>query len=83
MFNNPGTLVLWGLVINYGEGDYKTANGGKGSFTRTKGAGAETRFSRTEGGGGGTESFEVVLSWELEVLAIVIGGGGAHKVYTL
>ena len=26
-------------------------------------------------GGGGTTSFEVVLTWELEVLAIVMGGG--------
>ena len=28
-------------------------------------------------GGGGTKCFEVVLTWELEVLAIVMGGG--HK----
>ena len=27
--------------------------------------------------GGGTKSFEVVLTLELEVLAIVIGGGGS------
>ena len=27
--------------------------------------------------GRGTTSFEVVLTWELEVLAIVMGGGGA------
>ena len=26
--------------------------------------------------GGGTKSFEVVLTWELEVLAIAMGGGG-------
>ena len=26
-------------------------------------------------GGGGTTSYEVVLTWELEVLAIVMGGG--------
>ena len=37
---------------------------------------------RGGGGLGGTTSFEVVLTWELEVLAIVIGGG-AQKVSTL
>ena len=26
--------------------------------------------------GGATKSFEVVLTWDLEVLAIVMGGGG-------
>ena len=32
----------------------------------------------------GTKSCEVVLTWELEILAIVIGGGGgAQKVSTL
>ena len=30
-------------------------------------------------GGGGTKSCEVVLTWELEILAIVIGGGGRKK----
>ena len=29
--------------------------------------------------GGGTKSCEVVLTWELEILAIVIGGGGRKK----
>ena len=32
-------------------------------------------------GGGGTTSFEVVLTWEFEVLAIVMGGG-TQKVST-
>ena len=36
--------------------------------------------SRAEGGGG-TKSFEVVLTWELEIIAIVIEG--AQKVSTL
>ena len=31
------------------------------------------------GGGSGTKSFEVVLTWELEILAIVIGGGERKK----
>ena len=29
--------------------------------------------------GGGTKCFEVVLTWELDVLAIVMGGGGRRK----
>ena len=40
-------------------------------------------FSRAEGGGGSTKSFEVVLTWELEVLAIVMGGGGAKGYHPL
>ena len=38
-----------------------------------KRGGAEFLFSHAEGWG--TKSFEVVLTWELEILAIVIGGG--------
>ena len=37
----------------------------------------EKSFSRAEREGGVTKSFKVVLTWELEVLAIVMGGG--HK----
>ena len=37
-------------------------------------------FSHAEGWG--TKSFEVVLTWELEILAIVMGGG-AQKVQLL
>ena len=33
-------------------------------------------------GGGGTNSFEVVLTRELEVSAILMGGGGEQKVCT-
>ena len=32
---------------------------------------------------GGTKRFEVVLTWELKVLAIVMGGGGAKSVHPL
>ena len=39
-----------------------------------RGGGSETKFSCAKEGGG-TTSFEVVLIWELEVLAIVMGGG--------
>ena len=39
-----------------------------------KGGRLEKSFSRAERGGG-TKCFAVVLTWELEVLAIVMGGG--------
>ena len=53
-----GTKLEWG--------------GGGGACELQKGRGA-IRFGHAEGGGG-TTSFEVVLTRELEVLAIVIGG---------
>ena len=34
-------------------------------------------------GGGGTQSFEVVLARELEVLAIVMGAGGTKSFHPL
>ena len=49
------TLALWGLVTNNGEGGYKQQGGVNEFF-----------FSRAEGGGG-TKSFEVVLTWKLEI----------------
>ena len=36
-----------------------------------------------KGGGGGATSFEVVLTQELEVLAILMGGGGRKQFYPL
>ena len=42
---------------------------GRGGATNCRGA----------GGRGGTKSSEVVLTWELEILAIVIRGGGRKK----
>ena len=36
------------------------------------------RFSHAKGGGGGTTSFEVFLTWKLEVLAIVMEGEGRN-----
>ena len=47
-------------------------------LTLQKRGGGRTSFRHAEEGGGGTTSFEVVLTWELEVLAI-----GAQKVSTL
>ena len=37
--------------------------------------------SNAEGRGGGGTSFEVVFTQELEVLAILMGGGGCKKFY--
>ena len=67
------------MVTNYGEGRGATKQEGGGwSFTLTKGWGG--------GGGGerekvfvGTTSFEVVLTQELEVLAILMEEGGRKK----
>ena len=76
------TLALWGLVTNNGGGGggYKLQEGGGGGVSEVlplqKKGGADFFFSCAEGGGGGcTKSCEVVLTWELEILAIVIGGG--------
>ena len=68
------------MVINYGEGGAtKREGGGQVKFYPcNKGGGAGKSFSHAEGGGG-TTSFEVILPKELEVLAIVIGGGCAKK----
>ena len=59
------------LITGKEEGGYKTRGGGKSSFTPTK-SGVEKSFSHARGEG--TNSFEVVLTWELEVLAILKGG---------
>ena len=64
-----------GLVINYGEeGGYKT--GGRGAsevLSLQNEEGGRQSFSHTNGGGG-TTSFEVVLTRELDVFAILMGG---------
>ena len=76
--------TLWGLVTNNGEGGLQTAGGGGVSevLPLQKKGGADFLFSRAEGGGG-TKSCEVVLTWELEILAIVIRGGGAKSFHPL
>ena len=43
-----------------------------------KGGGAEKVLAMLKGGGG-TNSFEAVLTWEVEVLAILMGGGRRKK----
>ena len=67
--------IVFEWEVREGEGG---GGGGKSSFTPTKGGrGAEKVVAMLGGGGGGggTSSFEVVLTQELEVLAILIGGG--------
>ena len=44
-----------------------------------RGGGGKSFSCAEVGGGGGTKGFEVVLTWELEVLAIVIWGGGRGR----
>ena len=55
--------------------------GGCEVLPRQKKGGADFFFSRAEGRGG-TKSCEVVLTWEFEILSLVIRGG-AQKVSTL
>ena len=54
---------------------------GEGGLPLPKGGGSRHFFSHAEGGGG-TECSEVVSTQELEVLAILMGGG-VQKVSTL
>ena len=67
-------LYSYGVVTSSGEGRWgglpNWRGEGKRSFTPT------VRFRHAKGGHKG---FEVVLTRELEVLAIVMGGGGANS----
>ena len=69
----------WSLLMGSGGGGGGLQNGrgwvGKRSFTL-----AEKVLAMLKGG---TTGFEVVLTWELEVLAILMEGGGMQKVSTL
>ena len=72
-----------GQAINYsrGGGRYKMGGGGSVKFTLTKkmwGGGAEKVLAMLKGG---TTSFEVVLTHELEVLAILKGVQKASSLY--
>ena len=65
------------MVTNYGEGrggGYKTGRGGGGQWSFTPTERRETKCLRHAEGGGDLKSFEVVLTRELEVSAILIGG---------
>ena len=66
-----------GAAINYREGcalgvQNKGGGGFKSSFTPPeKGWVGKTSFSQAEkGGGGGTNSYEVVLTWDTRVLSM-------------
>ena len=48
------------------------------SFTPMKRVGGRS-LSYPEGGGGGAQSFGVVFMWQLEIIAILNGGGGGNK----
>ena len=68
------TLALWGLATNYWEGGLQHGNRGASEvLPLQKSGGAEKSFSHAEVGG--HKSFEVVLTWQLEVLAIVMRWG--------
>ena len=78
------TLALWGLVTNYGEGGLQNGKGGQVKFYPYKrGGGGSLKKVLAMLNGGDTKRFEVVLTWELEVLAIVMGGGGATSFHPL
>ena len=68
---------LWG-----GGRATKWQGGGQVKFYPYKRRGEQKKvLAVLKGGGGATTRFEEVLTWELEVLALVIGGGGgAQKV---
>ena len=70
----------WSLITGTGGGGGDKMAGWGQVFTPTKEGGAEKSLSRAEGEGG-TKSFKVVLTWVVEVLAMVMGG--AQKVSTL
>ena len=55
------------------------AGGGQVKFYPYKRRGEQKKVLAVLKGGGGTTRFEEVLTWELEVLALVIGGGGAKS----
>ena len=70
-----------GLDTNYREGEPQNGSGGGGGDFKVKfypyEKEAEHVLAMLKGGGGGTTGFEVVLTWKLESLAILMGGGGA------
>ena len=75
----------WSLIT--GRGGLQNGRGGGVKFYPYKKGRAV--LAVLKGGGGDTKSFEVALTWELEVLAIVIGGfpplkgWGARKTFYL
>ena len=70
----------WSLITGRGEG-YKTGGGACEVLPLRKG-GAGKVLAMLKVGGGVTQCFGVVFTWELEVLAI-LKGGGSQKVSTV
>ena len=68
--HRPSTLREWSLIM--GRGGYKIEGGASEDLPLQK-VGAEKVLAVLKGRGG-TNSFVVVLTWELEVLAILMGG---------
>ena len=68
-----------GVVINYREGGYKAGGGQKSSFTPNKKGAGVVKVSAMLKRGGGTTSFEIVLTWELDVLARLWVEGWVQK----
>ena len=68
----------WSLIM--GRGATKP-QGGTSEVLPLQKRGERKKVLAVLKGGGGTTSFEVVLTWELEVLAIVMWGGGAKSFY--
>ena len=66
----------WALITGMGGGSYKTGVGA--SEVVQKGRGAK-RVLAMLNGEGDTNSFGEVLTWELEVLAVLKGVGGGRK----
>ena len=63
-----------------GGGGYKTGGGGVSEVLPLQKGEVEKVLAVLKGGGG-TTSFEVVSTWELEVLAIVMGGAmSSHNI---
>ena len=58
-----------------------TGRGGESSYTPTGGGGGRAEKVLTMLKRVGIKCFQVVLTWELEVLAVLVGG--THKVSTL
>ena len=75
------TVVLWGLVTNYWEGGLQHGKGGGGASEVLPLQKREWKNVLAMLKWGDKKSFEVVLTWRLEVLAIVMGG--AQKFSTL
>ena len=63
----------WSLITGRGATNCRRGGGCEVLPLQKKG-GADFFFSRAEGGGG-TKSCEVVLTWEFEILSLVIRGG--------